>query len=180
MMLDSLGVWSEIDTDFVRRYNLANGAEVVERLKHSASLLSAGHYLHEECGHPHSPEEIAQEFVDLLGEHYKYTLQLFPGVIEKLQEFKSAGMKLAMVTASPEIHARPAAERTGIIRFFDKVYYDESKTTPEIFLRAVKDLGATIAETVVIDDNPKLRIVAESAGFHTMSKLVSSASRGCR
>ena len=173
VMLDSLGVWSEIDTDFVRRYNLKNGPEIVERLKRTTSLLAAGHYLREECGHPNTPEEIAEEFVNLLGEHYKHTLQLFPGVLEKLAELKGAGIRLAMVTASPEIHARPAAERTGIIGFFDKIYYDESKTTPGIFLRAADELDATIETTLVIDDNPRLRAVAESAGFRTFPSLAS-------
>lgn len=76
-----------------------------------------------------------------------------------------------MVTASPEVHARPAAERTGIMPFFDKVYYDEKKTTRGIFDRAAFELGAKSNETVVFDDNPLLRAVAESAGFKTYSSL---------
>lgn len=172
VMLDSLGVWGQIDTDFVKRYNIKNGDEVVIRLQRTTSLLEAGIYLHNECGHPHSPEAIAQEFVDLLGGYYRHSLQLFPGVIDKLKEFKDAGIKIAMVTASPEVHAKPAAERTGIMPFFDKVYYDEKKTTRDIFDRAVRELGTTTADTIVIDDNPQLRAVAESAGFRTLPSLV--------
>lgn len=172
VMLDSLGVWTEIDEDFVKRYNLANGGEIVERLKRTTSLLGAGEYLHNECGHPNSPEEIAQEFVDLLGDHYRNTLQLFPGIIDKLSELKKAGLKLAMVTASPREHAEPAAKRTGILDFFDKIYYNESKCSPEVFLSVAKDLGTTVDDTTVIDDNSDLRAVAERAGFKTLSALV--------
>lgn len=172
VMLDSLGVWGQIDSDFVRRYNIENEEEVVCRLQRTTSLIEAGVYLHEECGHPHSPEAIAQEFTDLLGGYYRDSLQLFPGVIEKLREFKDRGVKIAMVTASPEVHAKPAAERTGIMPFFDKVYYDEKKTTRDIFDRAASELGASAEDTVVIDDNPLLRAVAESAGFRTFPSLV--------
>ena len=171
VMLDSLGVWSEVDSDFVRRYGIANPDAVVERLQRIPSLIDAGRYLHGECGVPKSPQEIADEFVELLGEHYRDTLQLFPGVTDKLRAMKKAGLKLAMVTASPEVHAKPAAERTGILGFFDEVYYDEPKTTPDVFLRAVRDLGTAIADTVVIDDNAAIRPIAEAAGFHTRAAL---------
>ena len=171
VMLDSLGVWREIDEDFVRRYNIADGAAVVEHLKRIPSLIDAGRYLHNDCGLPQSPQEIADEFVELLGEHYRNTLQLFPGVLDKLRALKESDLKLAMVTASPEVHARPAAERTGILGFFDHVYYDEPKTTPDVFLRAVRDLGSTVADTIVIDDNAAIRPIAEAAGFHTRAAL---------
>ena len=171
VMLDSLGVWSEIDADFVRRYGIANPDAVVEHLKRIPSLIDAGRYLHTECGLPQSPQEIADEFVELLGEHYRNTLQLFPGVLDKLRALRDSGLKLAMVTASPEVHAKPAAERTGILGFFDFVYYDEPKTTSDVFLRAVRDLGSTVADTLVIDDNPAIRTVAEAAGFHTRPAL---------
>ena len=171
VMLDSLGVWREIDTDFVRRYNIANPDAVIERLQRIPSLIDAGRYLHNDCGLPQSPQEIADEFVELLGEHYRNTLQLFPGVLDKLRALKESGLKLAMVTASPEVHARPAAERTGILGFFDHVYYDEPKTTPDVFLRAVRDLGSTVADTIVIDDNAAIRPIAEAAGFVTRAAL---------
>lgn len=171
VMLDSLGVWSEIDRDFVRRYRIPEPDAVVEHLKRIPSLIDAGHYLHGECGVAKSPQEIADEFVELLGEHYRNTLELFPGVLDRLRALKTAGLKLAMVTASPEVHAKPAAERTGILGFFDAIYYDEPKTTPDVFLRAVRDLGATVEGTLVIDDNPALRAVAEAAGFHTRPAL---------
>ena len=171
VMLDSLGVWSEIDADFVRRYGIANPDDVVERLKRIPSLIDAGHYLHGTCGVPRSPQEIADEFVELLGEHYRDTLPLFPGVTDKLRALRESGLRLAMVTASPEVHARPAAERTGILGFFDHVYYDEPKTTPDVFLRAVRDLGTSIGDTLVVDDNPAIRAVAEAAGFRTRPAL---------
>jgi alpha-galactosidase len=171
VMLDSLGVWREIDTDFVHRYGIANPDTVIDRLQRIPSLIDAGNYLHNECGVPKTPQAIADEFVELLGEHYRNTLQLFPGVTDKLRALKDAGLKLAMVTASPEVHAKPAAERTGILGFFDEIYYDEPKTTPDVFLRAVRDLGTTIADTIVIDDNAAIRPIAESAGFRTRSAL---------
>ena len=171
VMLDSLSVWSEIDRDFVRRYRIADPDAVVEHLKRIPSLIDAGRYLHSDCGVAKSPQEIADEFVELLGEHYRNTLELFPGVLDRLRALKASGLKLAMVTASPEVHAKPAAERTGILGFFDSVYYDEPKTTPDVFLRAVRDLGATVEGTLVIDDNPALRAVAEAAGFRTRPAL---------
>lgn len=172
VLLDSLGVWSEIDADFVARYRIPNGSAVVERLKTIPSLIDAGHYLHGECGVAKSPQEIADEFVALLGEHYRNTLPLFPGVVDQLRALKAAGRKLALVTASPEVHAKAAAERTGILGFFDRVYYDEPKTMPDVFFRAIAELGATRAETLVIDDNPDVRAVAEAAGFRTRPALV--------
>ncbi len=171
VMLDSLGVWSEVDADFVRRHGIANPEAVVERLQTIPSLIDAGHYLHNECAVAKDPQTIADEFVGLLGDHYRNTLQLFPGVVDRLQSLKDAGLRLAMVTASPAVHAKAAAERTGILGFFDKVYYDEAKKTSDVFHRAVRDLGATIGTTFVIDDNPAVRSIAEAAGFRTRAAL---------
>lgn len=172
VMLDSLGVWAEIDEDFVRRYGIDNGKEVVARLGRIPSLMAAGEYLHGECGVEKSPREIADEFVELLGEHYKHTLPLFPGVIEALEKLKQSGVAMAMITASPEVHARPAAERTGIAPYFQFALYDEPKTDAAVFLRAAERLGATIDETIVIDDNPAIRAVAEGAGFRTREEII--------
>lgn len=172
VMLDSLGVWSQIDSEFVVRHGIANGAEVVERLKRTPSLIDAGEYLHGECGLAMAPQEIADEFTDLLGDHYRNTLQLFPGVLEALKLLGDADLPLAMVTASPEVHARPAAERTGILPFFSRIYYDEPKTSPAIFLRAAGELGFGIDQIVIVDDNPAIRAVAEKAGFPTLPRLV--------
>lgn len=172
VMLDSLGVWSQIDSEFVVRHGVANGNEVVERLKRTPSLIDAGEYLHGECGLDMAPQEIADEFIALLGDHYRNTLQLFPGVLDALEKLGDAGLPLAMVTASPEVHARPAAERTGILRFFSRIYYDEPKTSPAIFIRAARELGYGIDQTVIVDDNPAIRDVANGAGFPTLPCLV--------
>ena len=113
VMLDSLGVWREIDTDFVRRYNIANPDAVIERLQRIPSLIDAGRYLHTECGLPQSPQEIADEFVELVERGETSGPRAEAAVRARVEPLLAAGADHLVLGCTHFPHLKPLIEQVA-------------------------------------------------------------------
>lgn len=83
-----------------------------------------------------------------------------------LESLRNRGLKLALVsnTASPEWLLRPVLERQGLVERVDAVVLSSEvgkrKPHPEIFQRALSDVGAAPDEAIFVGD----RLAADVAG----------------
>ncbi len=171
VVLDSLGVWQDIDRDYLKAHGLDGRPEINARLNNSSTLMDAALYLHEECGIEKSPEAICDEFNLLLGDYYRHTLTLIPGAKEAMDALKAKGLKLALVTASPSELVHAALRRNGIDDYFDHFFCLADKMKKETFEEVLAALGSTEKTTVVYDDLERIRKVAEGLGFKTYASL---------
>ncbi len=171
VVLDSLGIWAELDAKFIARHGLAGRQDILDRLAKSASAMDGAIYLHDECGVPMSPEDICKDFHDLLEDAYLHTLPLMPGAREALQRLRDEGVHMVLVTASPEALVVPALRRNGVGDFFDGLLCLADKTRPSTFFRALELLGTAPATTTVYDDLDSIRATAASLGFSTAATL---------
>jgi beta-phosphoglucomutase len=101
-----------------------------------------------------------QEMMDRKNRYYVESIQtitpqdLFPGVVELLQELHKAGIKIAIGSASKSAHT--VIEKLGIADFIDKIAdgnsVDRPKPAPDVFLYAATQLGINPAHCVVVED----------------------------
>jgi len=171
VVLDSLGIWSELDAKFIARHGLAGRQDILDRLAKSASAMDGAIYLHDECGVQMSPEDICKDFHDLLEDAYLHTLPLMPGTRESLQRLRDEGVHMVLVTASPEQLVIPALRRNGVADYFEGFLFLADKTCPSTFYRALELLGTAPATTFVYDDLDSIRATAASLGFSTAAAL---------
>ncbi len=171
VVLDSLGVWGDIDRDYIRRHALANPETVRERLSRVVHLREAADYLHGECGVPDTPEEILEEFRRLLEDEYRHRLQVFPWVAERLRAMRGEGLRVALVSATSEPMARAALRRNGVEDCFDLFFCDADKRCADVLILAAAALGTVPAETLLVDDMESIRKIASAAGFRVADTL---------
>ena len=171
-VLDSMGVWGDVDRDFLRAHDIPITDALLARLGSFVHLREAAEFFCGECGVPGDPEDICDEFRDLLADRYFHTIPTFPGVREALERLRAEGVRTALVTATDERLARAALRRNGVEHLFDHFFCDVTKREPSSLLAPLDELGAGIRETVVYDDVPSILALARSLGFATEPSLV--------
>lgn len=99
---------------------------------------------------------------------------LTPGAAEMLDNLKALGAKYAIATGSTKSNVDFYMETLGIDRWFDydHIFYDEiglpGKPDPAIYLGAMKKLGFTPADTIVVEDAMPGVQSAVGAGIETI------------
>lgn len=167
-LLDSLGVWKDID----RRYFAMKGMEVPEHYAeqiNGLSFLQTASYTKNKFGFPESPEEIAALWREMCREVYERHLLIKPGVRDYLTGLKQRGVKLAVVTTLPRNLFEPALTRGGVFSLFDAyATTDEGGCTKEeglIYTLAAKRLGVENGDCAVFEDIPEGLRGAKKAGM---------------
>jgi phosphoglycolate phosphatase len=98
---------------------------------------------------------------------------LYPGVREGLRELKRAGIKMAVVTGKAQDGADSTVAAAGFQDVMDVVLGYTSvanpKPAPDIALEAMKRLGVTAAEAVVVGDSTHDLEMASRAGVRSIA-----------
>ncbi|HSI54606.1 MAG: phosphoglycolate phosphatase [Ramlibacter sp.] len=93
---------------------------------------------------------------------------VYPGVVEGLQAFKAAGLKLACLTNKPTNFAVPLLELKGLAGFFEAVYggeaFERKKPDPLPLLKTCEALGTSPAGTLMLGDSSNDARAARAAG----------------
>tara|TARA_Y100000310_G_scaffold343661_1_gene452327 strand:+ start:1881 stop:2579 length:699 start_codon:yes stop_codon:yes gene_type:complete len=91
----------------------------------------------------------------------------YPEVVETLQELKSKGYKLAIVSDAPELKAYRRLDDLGIVGIFDEVvtYTDtgKKKPSPEPFEKALNSLSVKPEEAIHVGDWPERDVEGANA-----------------
>lgn len=167
-LLDSLGVWEDID----RRFFAMKGMRVPEGYAEEIgglSFLQTAVYTKEKFGFPESPEEIAALWKDMCREEYENRLCVKPGAREYLTGLKQRGVKLAVVTTLPRYLFEPALTRGGVFNLIDAyATTDEGGQTKAeglIYTLAARRLGVPNGACAVFEDIPEGLTGAKKAGM---------------
>lgn len=94
--------------------------------------------------------------------------QVYPGVLEGLQGFQGAGLKLACLTNKPLGFAQSLLRVKGLDGFFAEVFggdsFERKKPHPLPILKTCEALGTQPARTLVIGDSSNDAEAARAAG----------------
>ena len=121
-------------------------ARSVENLYAAASQRYQHHYL-----------AINGEFADV-----------YPGVIEGLQQLRDAGLQLACLTNKPLSFAKPLLQAKGLDHFFTHVYggdsFERKKPDPLPLLKTCEALGVKPVQALMVGDSSNDAQAARAAG----------------
>lgn len=167
-LLDSLGVWQDIDRRYFAMKGMDVPADYAEQIN-GLSFLQTAVYTKEHFGFPESPEEIAALWREMCREEYEKHLLIKPGAREYLAGLKARGIKLAVVTTLPKALFGPALTRNGVFDLFDAyATTDEGGQTKEegrIYTLAARRLGVANEDCAVFEDIPEGLTGAKKAGM---------------
>ena len=166
-LIDSNGVWVEVDKIFLARRNAPYTKEYYDGVAHtilSNCAVFTKEYLHLE----ESCEEIIAEWMDLARGQYNQ-IPLKPGVREYLERCKDAGHRMAVFTACVPEHCRAALEHHQLTPYFEQVIYaqelGEDKKSPAIFRKVAQMLDVKTSQCVLFDDSLTACKAAKAAGM---------------
>jgi beta-phosphoglucomutase-like phosphatase (HAD superfamily) len=167
-VLDSMGVWHDVDVEFLGKRGLPFSEEYGKAISHMKLELAA-EYTVELYGLNEKPSDIMREWLDMAEYEFKCRVGLKPYAKELLELLHVLGIPVAAATTSRRSLYRPALERNGILGYFDAFSDAEKaergKDSPEIFLRAAEMLGKEIKDCIVFEDTPQAIKTAKKAGF---------------
>lgn len=169
-LIDSNGVWKDVDRTFLARRGLPYTHAYYEGVAH-AIFPAAARFTKEFCHLSESCEEIMAEWMDLAKDAYAH-VALKPGVRAYLKQCKAEGQRMALVTSSVPIHCRTALASLKIEKYFEQVILAHDlgleKKEPEIWRKAAEICGVEPAACTVFDDSLAACKGARSAGMRAV------------
>lgn len=166
-LIDSNGVWVEVDKTFLGRRNAPYTQEYYEGVAHTIlqnCAVFTKEYLHLE----ESCEEIIAEWMELARDAY-HNVPLKPYVREYLDRCQAAGHRMAVFTACVPEHCQAALSHHRLEPYFERILYAQElgadKKSPEIFRRAAQLLGVRPNQCVLFDDSLSACRGAKAAGM---------------
>lgn len=104
---------------------------------------------------------------------YFYEVQPKPTVVETLERLQTRGVSMCVATATDRYLAEAALNRTGLSRFFGRMFTSPeehmSKYEPEIFLKAGRFLGVPKDRIYVFEDAYRSVCGAKAAGYKVIA-----------
>ena len=167
-LLDSNGVWVQVDDDFLGRRGLVSTPEYTFAMAHSIFPVAA-QYTKDYYHLPDTPEEIMAEWRALARDAYLYTIPLKPGAAELLRKLKDQGYRMALLTASlPEL-CQAAITRHGLDPYLEGMFFSQEvgleKRNPEVYPIAAERFGVKPQDCVLFEDALHNCAAAREAGF---------------
>lgn len=154
-ILDSMGVWRQIDEEFLGRRGLPVPEDYLEAIT-PLGFDRAAEYTIRRFSLPESREEIVQEWYQMAEDAYRYRVQLKDGAKEWLQWLRKRKIPLAVATSSDEKLFEPALKRMGIYDYFDAFVtvkeVARGKGFPDIYEEAAARISLAPGQCVVFED----------------------------
>ncbi len=93
---------------------------------------------------------------------------VYPGVVEGLEAFREAGLKLACLTNKPTLFALPLLEAKALSGYFETVFggdaFERKKPDPLPLIETCKALGTIPSRTLMVGDSSNDARAARAAG----------------
>ena len=171
-LLDSMGVWLEVDRVFLARRGIALPDDYAAAIS-PMGFPAAAEYTKTRFALPEEEEQIMAEWHALAVDAYANHVGLKHGVMEYLTSLRRRGIPFAAATASQAVFYLPALRRLGIADWFSSVTeiseVSHGKGNPDIYWRAAEKLGRDVCDCAVFEDIvPGVR-GASAGGFYTVA-----------
>ena len=166
-LIDSNGVWVEVDKIFLSRRGAPYTKEYYEGVAHTIlqnCAIFTKEYLHLE----ESCEEIIAEWMDLAKDAY-HNVPLKPFVREYLDRCRELGHRMVVFTACVPEHCHAALSHHGLESYFEHIFFAQElgvdKKSPEVFKKVAQTMGVSPKECVLFDDSLTACKAAKAAGM---------------
>ena len=179
-LLDSMGVWDQVDIDFLKKRNLPMPDDYKQKIA-AMGFPEAARYTIERFGFSETPEMLLQEWREMAREAYALHVDLKPGAKDYLEKLKSQGIPIAAATSGDRELFIPCLKHDDIYEYFDAIVtvseVKRGKGFPDIYERAAELIGVAPAECMVFEDLTAGVKGALDGGFQAMGILDDSSKK---
>lgn len=168
-LVDSMGVWTEIDQEYIDRYHLVVPEDFHEAIEGRSYTETATYFLETFPQLPHTLEEIKQEWYEMALEKYANEIQLKEGAKEFLQSIKEQGIRIGIATSNDRKLIEAFLTSRGLTQLFDTICtsceVQRGKPAPDVYLKAAENLKISPSECLVFEDVPMGILAGKNAGM---------------
>ena len=170
-LLDSTWVWSQIDTDFLKK----RGFEVPE--DYSTAIMAMGFeevakYTIKRFLLQETKEDVMAEWDAMAKDAYAHDVKLKNGAKELLLWLKQQDIKMAVATSNSASLFEPCLKNLGIYDFFHSFTetgdVKRGKEFPDVYLKAAEKMGVNPGNCFVFEDILPAVLGAKKGGFQTV------------
>jgi HAD superfamily phosphoserine phosphatase-like hydrolase len=172
-LVDSMWCWNGVYIEFLTAHGAgAYAKELVENTAYLTTYESAVLF-RDRLSLDISASDIAVALDGRMKELYQTEVCEKPGVRAWLEQLRNHGVRMCIVSSTPEPLIRVCLERLGLIDFFSFILSCDTigigKDAPDAYLAAAKRMGAKPSETAVYEDSPVALLTAKEAGFYAVA-----------
>ena len=154
-LIDSNGVWKNVDREFLARRGMPYTHAYYEGVAHTILPLAAK-FTKEYCRLTESCEEIIAEWMEMARDAYAH-VTVKPGVRAYLKQCRAEGRRMAVVTSSVPEHCRTALHHLNLEKYFERIVFAHDlgleKKDPEIWRLAAREGGVRPEDCTIFDDS---------------------------
>ena len=169
-MTDSMPYWQNVGADYLKRKGLLPKPGLWETIS-TKTYADVAALMNRDYGITDDAAAVSAEINQIMEMHYRDDIPLKSGVADYVRFLYDSGVKMGICSATAVHLVKMTLERAGVLKFFSGITSCEEaggtdKTRPEVFLLALKRLGASPEETVMYEDAPFGIRTAGSIGMH--------------
>ncbi|MCH5265717.1 MAG: HAD family phosphatase [Lachnospiraceae bacterium] len=170
-LLDSTGVWGQIDIDFLGKHGHEVPPDYVEIIT-PMTFEETAIYTIERFHLSATPEEVMAEWNEMAYEAYANQVKIRAGTKEVLAWLQEQGIPAGVATSNIAPLFEPCLRRNGIYDYFhsftETKEVERGKESPDIYIKAAEKLGCAPSECVVFEDILPAMKSAKKGGFITI------------
>lgn len=169
-LLDSMPIWTDVGARYLRSIGVTP-EEGLGEILFSMTMEEGAAYLRRTYNLSQTETDIQQGIVDIIGDFYRYEVQLKSGMRELLEQLYVQSIPMTLATTGERELAEAALTRLGVWRYFSAMFtaneLHTSKKEPLIYHTAANFMGTAPHETMVYEDVIHALTTAKNAGFQT-------------
>lgn len=170
-LLDSMGIWSEIDQRFLIRRGIEPPGDYTAMIK-TMEFSQAAEYTIDRFHLNERPEALMNEWTLMAQDAYAHEIKLKPMAKVYLKSLVQRGVRLGVATSSTEELFIPALKNNGVFDLFSVFTttkeVSRGKRFPDIYLKTAQKLDLPPSDCVVFEDALHGIQGAGSGGFLTV------------
>lgn len=172
-LIDSMGIWKKVDIEYMKKKNIPFDPTLFDEVPEGNSFMELAEFIKNKFSLIESPEEICQEWTDMVRFHYENDIKLKAGVIDLLNYFKNNGIKLAIGTSNSYTLTEAVLKNNQIRDYFEVIVSGDQnlrgKPFPDIFLRASELMNVLPDKCIVFEDTLAGAKAAQNAGMKVIA-----------
>lgn len=169
-LLDSLGLWLDIDKKYMAKHGIEYKREYSDEIK-KLTFDECAVYFRDVLGVNRQIDEIQQDWQDMSLYAYQNDLKLKPYAYEFVKQCAKQG-KCIIATSCHKKSATAALKRNGLLDFIEEIVTTNetgiNKENPHIYEMCAEKLGCQIKDCTVFEDVIGAAKSAASVGFNVV------------
>ena len=154
-LLDSNGVWQQIDIDFISERNLSHPENLQDEVG-GMSFYQVAVFFKNKFNLPETPEELVKIWHDMAYKAYKYDIKLKEGARELIEYLNAKGIPIAVCTSNSHELVETSLDNHGVLDKIDLILtaddIGKSKEEPDIYIEIAKRLKKAPEHCLAFDD----------------------------